>query len=338
MIRRASFLRSLTIMGAIAAASLVQPTTATTGDLSLSLGPKTASATIVEKIVAVIGTKAIFLSELKERCRPFLVKVYSDVPEGPQRAAAVSQVYKVVLDRMIEEELETAAAARMGIVVTSSEIDDAQSRVAEQNGISEGQLLAEAKRSGLTISQYRDEVRRQVLQMKLQSFQFQGRIRITENDLRAAYSEVARQERMRLNQRTARMLLPLGTTSAEKRRNQERAQEIAARARSGESFISLIAEYGSPGSGLAQPGPPGAEPPIIQRATMNLEPGQISAPFPVAGHLMIVTVIERAPSQLPDYEQLKGQLENQVYMQKLQSARQHWLDGLRRRTHVEVRL
>ena len=71
-----------------------------------------ASAAIVERIVAIVGERAILLSDLRQRSRPFLARAYDQYPEGPQRAAATSQIYKVVLDRMVEEELEDEAAKR----------------------------------------------------------------------------------------------------------------------------------------------------------------------------------------------------------------------------------
>ena len=71
---------------------------------------------------------------------------------------------------------------------------------------------------------------------------------------------------------------------------------------------------------------------------MMLEIGDISRPLRYRGQLIVEQLIERQPSQLPAFEEVREQLEQRVYMEKLEKARKHWLRSVRRRTHVEVRL
>jgi len=304
-----------------------------------SVAPSRVEAAIVERIVAIVGERAILLSDLRLRSRPFLTRAYDQYPEGPQRAAATSQIYKVVLDRMVEEELEDEAARRAGITVTSEEVDQALERVAIQNGLSPAVILAEAQSSGMTTEQYRDELRRQVLQAKIGNVRLQSRVKIGESDLRAAYHALIREERMQLPQRTLRLVLPGGGTPAAEAQAQKRADELAQRALAGEDFRELVRNYGvAPGSGLAEARPPMQEPEEIQRATLALEVGGISRPVRVAGVIMILQVLERAPSSLPPFEEIKEAVHERVYMEKMARVRKHWLDGLRRRTYVEIRM
>jgi len=53
---------------------------------------------------------------------------------------------------------------------------------------------------------------------------------------------------------------------------------------------------------------------------------------------VILKLIERAPSSIPPYAHARGQLRERVYMEKMARARRHWLDSLKRRTHVDIRL
>lgn len=301
--------------------------------------PSVVEAAIVERVVAVVGEQAILLSELRERSRPFLVRVFESVPEGPQRAAAISQVYQVVLDRMIEEELEDLAAARSGIVVTAQEIDEALRRVAAQNQLTVPAILAEAKRSGMSVPQYRDELRRQILQAKLVNVRLQGRIRVTDSDLRSAYRRLEFDERLQSPQRTLRLVLPLGSTEESQKAQLEHAESIVARVRAGEDFSQIFhEELPHPGSGLTPERPPSQEPSPIQRASLALAVGEISRPVRVGDSLVIFQVIERPPSSLPPFEEAREAVHQRVYMEKMAKARQHWIDGLKRRTHVEVRM
>ena len=72
--------------------------------------PHDAEAVVVERVVAVIGEKAVLLTDLRKRARPFLVRVHAQVPAGPQRAAAESKIYSQLIEKMVDEELEALAA------------------------------------------------------------------------------------------------------------------------------------------------------------------------------------------------------------------------------------
>ena len=58
----------------------------------------------------------------------------------------------------------------------------------------------------------------------------------------------------------------------------------------------------------------------------------------IAGVIMILNVLERAPSTLPPYDEVKDAVHERVYMEKMARVRKHWLDALRRRTFVEIRM
>ncbi len=89
------------------------------------------------------------------------------VPNGAQRNAAISQLYKGLIEKLVDEELEQRAAIQAKVAVTPHEIEEALERVAAQNSVSIDRLFAEAKRTGLDEASYREELRRQLLQTKL---------------------------------------------------------------------------------------------------------------------------------------------------------------------------
>src|SRR5204862_192585 len=74
--------------------------------LSLVLVPAgVASASVVERVVAVVGEQALLLSELRERAKPFLLQLGQQAEDEAHRAAATSQLYARLLQRMVEDEL-----------------------------------------------------------------------------------------------------------------------------------------------------------------------------------------------------------------------------------------
>ncbi len=331
-----SVLTSLTLSGSLARPLASLSALAALGVCASVSRP--AAATVIERVVAVIGDRAILLSDLKSRAQPFLLQVTQSVPPGAQRNAAISQVYKGVLDKIVDEELEERAAIQAKITITSKEIDEAIARVAQQNSITPQKLIAEAAKTGITEQQYRDELRRQLLQAKLVNVRLQGRIRVTDEDLKVAYRKLVFEERQRLGLRVAWIRIPAGTDGS----GRALAERIAEAARV-QDFGSLAQQFSqdratkSVGGVLAQDKVADL-PPTVARASLGLEVGEASAPLRMDDDYVIVRVNSRDASQLPTFEDARRELGDRVYMDKMGQARRTWLDGLRRQNHVEVRL
>src|SRR5207245_6387012 len=81
--------------------------------------------------------------------------------------------YKELLDRVIDDRLEEQQADRAHISVSSEEIDRGISNIAAQaqaqqgHAVSAQDVLAEVRRRGMTDQDFRDEIRRQILEGKL---------------------------------------------------------------------------------------------------------------------------------------------------------------------------
>jgi peptidyl-prolyl cis-trans isomerase SurA len=309
------------------------------------LSPHPAGATIVERVVAVVGDRAILLSELLERARPFQMQVYTTVPEGASRNAALSQLYRQLVERLVDEELQGREAAKSNITVTAEEIQAALERVAKQNDVTVEQLLDEARKNGLGVAEYRQEIRRQLLDAKMLNLRIQGRMRIGEDDMRNAYKRIAQEERKKLEFRAAwiRFQIPPGSGASGAAEQRDAAARVASQARAGSDFAELARTYSSDVAtreqgGLLAPMQPGQLPQEIDAALLGMEPGDVSTPLRLGDAWLVMKLVERGPSQLPEYEKAKPQLQTRVYAEKMDAARRQWLDGLRKRTHVDIRL
>jgi peptidyl-prolyl cis-trans isomerase SurA len=129
-----------------------------------------AEARIVDRVVAVVADTPIFLSDLRARATSHLLRLDTAAPEnydeGMKRTASETEMFREVLDRLIDEELVGQAAGAARITVTGSEIDEALDRVAKQSKLTRAELLAEAKKQGVEPAAYRAELFRQILEGK----------------------------------------------------------------------------------------------------------------------------------------------------------------------------
>jgi peptidyl-prolyl cis-trans isomerase SurA len=303
-----------------------------------------AGATVVERVVAVVGEHAILLSDLRGRAQPFLVQIQQQVPNGAQRNAAISQLYKGLIEKLVDEELEQRAAIQAKVAVTPHEVDEALAKVASQNNVTVDRLLVEARRTGLDEAAYRDELRRQLLQTKLINVRLQNRIRVSDDDLHAAYQRLVLDEREKLGFKVGWVLVAVrpGAQAAEFSARRALAEKVQHAAYT-QDFAELARRFSDDtptraNGGLLQATHVAELPQQLRRVVESLEVGQPSAVVVVPSGFAVLKILEREESSLPSYDEAKNELAQRVYLEKMTQARRSWLDSLRRQQHVEVRL
>ncbi len=311
-----------------------------------------AYGTVAERVVAVVGDHAILLSDMRQRARPYLARIQTMYPPGAQQAAAQSQLYKDLLQRMVDERVEQQAAEKAHISVTTDEIDNGIRNVANQQGITVERLVEEATKNGLTAQEYRDEVRRQILEGKLLQLRVRGRVRVTEDDIRTTYAKLQRDERSRLGYRLAWIVLrvPSDASAAARADREDLAQRLVATARVGADsrgnpveFEALARSFSDDAptrvlSGDLGPHKPGELAQPIEDEAQKLEVGGVSSPFKYKGDIVIIKVISRDNSQLPSIDDVRDELLQRTYAEQMDKARKQWIEEMRHGTYVDVRL
>ena len=254
-----------------------------------------ARAEVIERVVAVVNDDAIFLSELRRRAAPYLERAMS-VPSAAGRMAAIEQLYGEVLDRMVQEQLFTQAATEMQVSVTTAEVDRA---------IQEAQFWEAVRAQGFSPDQYRADVRRQLLRLKVLNNRARGRVNITEEQVRERYEmEVARARRT-AQYRAAQLYFPIpdGATATE-------VAEARRQAQAARDSISDPGEFWAAGGQSLGRLAEGSLAGSLEDALMGLDVGDISGVVrgPTGFHIFLLEAREAATANIPAYEQVRMQI------------------------------
>jgi peptidyl-prolyl cis-trans isomerase SurA len=304
-----------------------------------------AGAVIVERVVAVVGERPILLTELKHRAIPFEYRILASTQDQAQQAAHESEMFKQLLDRMIDDRLEETAADRAHLAVSAEELDNAIKNVATSNNLKAADLFAVAKRQGLSEQDYRDELRRQILEGKLMQLRVRSRVRVTDQDARASYAAWLKDNGAQAMAEVRILAMRVTDPTVQKARLLL-AQNLVARARAGEDFCQMVSQYSDDKATLTTCGSRGPLPmdglvPEVQAAIRGLRPNEFSDPIVVgasaADQAILLCELVTSPS-VPTFQQVKEQMMERAFGDALERQRKVWLEELKHGVYIDIRL
>jgi peptidyl-prolyl cis-trans isomerase SurA len=312
-----------------------------------------AHATIVERVVAVIGERPVLWTELLHRALSGRVQIRMQTHDPNVISVQEQEMYKELLDRMIDDRLEEQQADKAHISVTPEEIDRGIANIASQaqaqqsRAVTVADVLEEVQRRGLTEQDFRDEIKRQILEGKLIELRVRPRVHVTDQDALSAYQhwikEVRDQETVDV--RVLALRVPAAASQRQLDDRIELARELAQRARAGEDFCKLVEKYSDdlssrPSCGSRGPQPFGSLLPAIQDAVRSTKAGGVSDPIPVnlGQEEAIVLVMPLGAARVPTYAEVKDDMMQKALIDGLERARKQWLADLRRSVYIDVRL
>jgi peptidyl-prolyl cis-trans isomerase SurA len=200
----------------------------------------------VDRIVAVVDDDVVVRSELDTE----LAKVIPQLKRKGTQLPAKDVLENQVLERLILSKLQLAAAEQAGINVSEDLLSQAVGNIAQKNGLSMAQFRQALKANGISLHDFREQIRNQVTMRRLQERVVGKRIRVTDREVDAY---IARKPQLptkpestpRRTRRSAYHILhilvavPEGAVAAELQKAKEKATEIVKKLRSGSDFTTV---------------------------------------------------------------------------------------------------
>lgn len=298
--------------------------------------PEVARAEVIERVVAIVNDEAVWLSELRRKAAPFLESVLADATSDEDRQTRLQQMYGQLLQQLIDELLVEQTARTMQLSVTSAEVEQAITNVQGQNQMTADQFWQAVQNQGFTQAQYRADVRKQLLRLKVSNQRLRGRVNITEEDVRERYDMSVRQARRTQRFRAAHMFIEVAeqASATEIASARKQAEELRARVRP-ETFETMMADNGGMELGwLSQ----GDLPEALEQELLRLEPGQISSPVrgPAGFHIFLLQERQAGDSTVPSYEEARERVYRQMLEESMGRQEEMFVTELRRSAVIKV--
>jgi len=149
--------------------------------------------TDVDWVVAVVNQDVVLRSDFERRLTAYKGALDS-VNDPAERSRRRIELNRQVLGSLIEERLAAQEATRIGLTVSELDVDRAIAEVKAQNKVDDAGLAKALETNGFTMPQYREELRRQILQAKVVNLILRPRVQIGDGDVRAAYKEAQKRD------------------------------------------------------------------------------------------------------------------------------------------------
>lgn len=267
-----------------------------TAAFAIALSPRAdaqllADTNAIDRIVAVVDEDVILRSELDAQVDGVLAQFAQRGGPAPARA----EVERQLLERMIDFRLQLARADGTGIRVTDTELEAATARIAEQSNLSPDQMRMALARDGISVEDFRRNLREQLMVDRLRQRFIQQRVAVTQTEIdNFLASGTLRSGEVRLSH--ILIALPEGASSDEIASAAAKAASVRAEIAGGLDFATAAIRHSQAEQAL-EGGDLGWRrldqmPALFGDILVGMKPGDVSQPVRGPGGFHIVTLVE----------------------------------------------
>jgi peptidyl-prolyl cis-trans isomerase SurA len=302
-----------------------------------------AQADVADRIVAIVNDEALTLSELNRAFDPYQVKLEASYT-GAAREEALTETRKTLLTRMIDNLLIEQQARKAGITIRDEEVTGAIKDLLQRRNISQDDFQKALDKEGLPIESYRKGVSEQLMRIRLIQREIKAKVAVSDEEIGEYYSRHREDYEGKEAVRIKQILLPLPKEDdpALKEKLRADAEAIRKRLLDGEPFDLLSAKY-SQGPAAATGGDIGyIEKGLIlhevEEVAFSLPINQISGIIESSVGFHIIQVIDQRGGGIKTIESVREEIRMKIDQEKMEKKFGEWLDDLRMKSHVEIKL
>ena len=302
----------------------------------------------VDRVVAVVNDDVILQTELEKAGGEYFERIRMKAPAG-EVESAIEKARGEVLSSLIDNMIVKQKAAELGITVEEAEIDNAIAQILSDNNATLEEFRKELDKVNVSVQDYRDNLRNQILQSRLVGQQVRSRIVIVEEDIREYYEKEYTQEKGESGYYILQIgfnwknLVTLDGVSQEEAR--EKAEAIRARVLAGESFGELARSYSDFPSatdggnlGLIKKDEMAA---YMRDAILSMHPGDISPIIETGSTFQFFKLLSSREGDLvvkAPYESVKDEIREILYRQEMEKDYKAWVENLREQAYIKILL
>lgn len=290
-----------------------------------------ATAEVVERIVAVVNDEVISQSEVEQ-----IAKVLQGQPGMPLPSGSGQDLQRQLLDALIMQKLAKAEAKRRGMTVSDKEVDKALEEFKKQNRIGSDEDLARMlAQNDLTVKGFKQQLADQMTQERLLIAVAGSKVVVTDADVRNFYDqEYPKTGGVQLHLIMFNIPVPPGATEAQREEIKKKAEMILQEHHQGASWEELSKKHGMLIQDLGFVAEKDLDPQLA-RFLSSVKPGE-TAPVQSLKGFQLVQVVARREGRSLSFEEAAPEIRRVLERRKMDTVFQEWIKGQKDKSHIKI--
>jgi peptidyl-prolyl cis-trans isomerase SurA len=301
-------------------------------------------AELVDRVAAVVNSDIIALSEVEARAAPELARLRGE-PDPVRRGELRALLIKRILDGLIGEKLMDAQVRELNIDVSEAEIDLGVDDVKRQNNVEGAQFEQLLAQEGYTIPAFRSFMKKHLSKLKLVNLKVRSKVKVTDEDLKAEYAKLSRDETQDFEVRARHVLVQVQPKATPEQVEQARlkAEQLMAEAKKPGVDFAALAKAKSEGPSASDGGDLG----FFKRGVMVAEFDKVAFGLPIGGisepvrtkfGWHVIKVEERRSAPAKPYEEVRDMLRDRLTRVQLEKYTDQYVQELRASATIDVKI
>lgn len=303
--------------------------------------PSRAHAEIIERIVAIVNDEIITQTDLDKYAARLRSGGLTDdllIADEATKQSLLQDRSKL-LDKMIDEKIIDSEIKKQNLSVPIERVEQEIRSIAKRNNVSRDELKSALQERGIDFSQYQDFIKTGLERQALIEKAITSRIKISEDDVLAAYSARKSGSSAQAYEFTLSHILFLNEKGgAEAAR--ARAEEALKKLKDGGNFEKIAAEYSDDpafeNGGLIGVFKSNELNDELKQAVEKLGSGETTDVIPTRGGFQIVRVNKKRLITDPATEKERDQLRAALYEKAYKKQFRSWLDQLHQEAFIRI--
>ena len=308
----------------------------------LTIDVQADSPVVVDRIVAVVNDEIITLYDLDKELKPYEENIKALGYDADKTRETLFKLRSDLLNKLIDQKLTDQQIKKNNINVSNKEIDMAIEKIKETRSYTDEDLRAGLSEQGLTMEEYRETLKQQLLRRRVVNREIRSKIVVTNEEIKEYYNahneKYAGKTKYHIWNLTIRFSQYADDT--EKQMASEKMEKVLARLRQGRSFKSIVSEnLNAPGApqgadlGLYQLDELSAE---LQSVVRFMSAGEYSSILSFAGGYQIIYVEKIVATDPKAMAEAKNEIQEILYNEAINNRYNSWLTELRERSHIKI--
>ncbi|MEJ2222574.1 MAG: SurA N-terminal domain-containing protein [Desulfobacterales bacterium] len=312
------------------------------GTAVFSTNAQAEESLVVDRIVAVVNDEIITLYDLNLTLKPYEKNIEALDYPPEERRETLFKLRSDLLSKLVDEKLADQQIKKYNLTISNQEIDLTIERMKESRSYTDEDLRAGLAEQGLTMEEYRDNLKKQLLRGKLVNREVKSKIVITRGEIEKYYNEhrdkyagETKYHLWNISIRFSQM-----TDESQKQIAFGKMKTVLSQLKQGRTFESFAAEApDSPES------PEGTDLGLyrldelsrqLRNVVTDMKAGEYSSILETDIGYQIIYVQKILVTDSKSLSDVEAEIEDVLYNEAIDNRYNTWLSELRKRSHIKI--